>query len=328
MYNNKTELQLISVIVPIYKVEKYLNNCVESIQNQTYKNLEIILVDDGSPDSCPELCDKFAEEDERIKVVHKVNGGLSDARNAGIEVATGTYITFVDSDDFLLEDMIETLYYLSEEYDADFVMCGKMDCGDDDIIGTIVPKSGPSKIKVFEGREKMTAYLKTNQIETTAWKKLYKSYLLDEIRFPKGKLHEDAFTTYKLVDAAGKILVTNKVGYVYRNNPQSIMNSGFSLKRLHSVEAKEEQLSYIEEKYPELRKFACAEVIYACNFCLKEMAKKDFLEKDIEKMLQVLYRKYYRQYLTVNNVSIRGKMLALAATINTRFARKILKFTD
>lgn len=320
--------ELISVIVPIYKVEKYLNNCVKSIQNQTYKNLEIILVDDGSPDSCPELCDKAAEVDERIKVIHKVNGGLSDARNAGIDVATGDFITFVDSDDFLLDDMIETLYCLSEEYDADFVMCKKMDCGDDDIIDTIVPRSGPSKIKVFKGREKMAAYLKTNQIETTAWKKLYKRNLLDDLRFPKGKLHEDAFTTYKLVDAASKIVVTNKVGYVYRNNPQSIMNSGFSLNRLHSIEAKEEQLNFIEEKYPELRKFACAEVIYACNFCLREMAKKDFLEKDIEEMLQVLYRKYYRQYLTVNNVSVRGKILALSATINTRFARKILKFTE
>lgn len=317
--------KLISVIVPIYKVEKYLENCVKSIQDQTYKNLEIILVDDGSPDSCPELCDRFAEVDERIKVIHKVNGGLSDARNAGIDMATGDYITFVDSDDFLLEDMIETLYCLSEKYDADFVMCKKMDCGDDDIIGTIVPPSDSSYIKVFEGREKMAAYLKTNQIETTAWKKLYKRYLLDELRFPKGKLHEDAFTTYKLVDIASKIVVTNKVGYVYRNNPQSIMNSGFSLNRLYSIEAKQEQLKFIEEKYPELRNFACAEVIYACNFCLREMAKKDFLEKEIEEILQGLYRKYYRQYLTVNNVSLKGKILALAAAINTRIARKIIK---
>lgn len=263
--------------------------------------------------------------DERIKVIHKVNGGLSDARNAGIDMATGDYITFVDSDDFLLEDMIETLYCLSEKYDADFVMCKKMDCGDDDIIGTIVPPSDSSYIKVFEGREKMAAYLKTNQIETTAWKKLYKRYLLDELRFPKGKLHEDAFTTYKLVDIASKIVVTNKVGYVYRNNPQSIMNSGFSLNRLHSIEAKQEQLKFIEEKYPELRNFACAEVIYVCNFCLREMAKKDFLEKEIEEILQGLYRKYYRQYLTVNNVSLKGKILALAAAINTRIARKIIK---
>ena len=308
MLNNKTEALLVSVIVPIYKVEKYLDNCVKSILNQTYKKLEIILVDDGSPDSCPELCDKFAEADKRIKVIHKNNGGLSDARNAGIDMATGDYITFVDSDDFLLEDMIETLYCLSEKYKADFVMCKKMDCGDDDTISTIVPPSDSSNIKVFEGCEKMAAYLKTNQIETTAWKKLYRRYLLDDIRFPKGKIHEDAFTTYKLVDIAKRIVVTQKVGYVYRNNPQSIMNNGFSLKRLHSIEAKQEQLKFIEERYPELRQFACAEVIYACNFCLKEMVKKSFLEKNIEEMIQVLYRKYCRQYLTVNNVSSKGKM--------------------
>ena len=103
------------------------------------------------------------------------------------------------------------------------------------------------------------------------------------------------------------------------------MNSGFSLNRLHSIEAKQEQLKFIEEKYPELRKFARAEVIYTCNFCLREMVKKDFLEKDIEERLQVLYRKYYREYLTVNNVSVKGKILALAAAISTRVARKILK---
>lgn len=325
MLNNKIKPPLISVIVPIYKVEKYLGNCIKSIQNQSYKNLEIILVDDGSPDSCPALCDKFAKVDERIKVIHKINGGLSDARNVGIDVATGDYITFVDSDDFLLENVIETLYCLSDKYNADFVMCKKMDCGDDDVIGTIVPPNDSSNIEVFEGHEKMVAYLETNQIETTAWKKLYKRYLFDNLRFPKGKLHEDAFTTYKLVDIASKIVVTDKVGYVYRNNPRSIMNSGFSLKRLHSIEAKQEQLKFIEKKYPELRKFACAEVIYACNFCLKEMAKKNFFEKDVEKMIQGLYRKYYRQYLAVNNVKIAGKILVLVATIDTRAARKILE---
>lgn len=316
---------LISVVVPIYNVEKYLRTCIDSIMNQNYKKLEIILCDDGSTDSCPQICDEYAKIDSRIKVIHKKNGGLSDARNAGINIAKGKYITFVDSDDFLLEDMIETLYILSKKYDADFVMCKKMDCGDDDIVSTIVPPCDSLNIKVFEGREKMAAYLKTNQIETTAWKKLYNRSLFGDLRFPKGKLHEDAFTTYKLVDSARKIVVTNKVGYVYRNNPQSIMNSGFSLNRLHSIEAKQMQLRFIEEKYPELRKYACAEVIYACNFCLGEMVKKDFFEKDIEEVLQELYRKYYKQYLIVNNVSVKGKVLALAAAIHTRIARKILK---
>lgn len=325
MQNNETMPPLISVIVPIYKVEKYFECCVKSILNQTYKNLEIILVDDGSPDSCPALCDKYAETDDRIKVIHKSNGGLSDARNVGIEASVGSYITFVDSDDFLLEDMIETLFFLSNEYNADFVMCDKIYCGENDTIDCIFPPNAPENIKVFEGHEKMEAYLKTNQIETTAWKKLYKRYLLDNLRFPKGKLHEDAFTTYKLVDMASKIVVTNKVGYVYRYNPQSIMHSGFSLNRLDSIKAKQEQLEFIEENYPELKKYACAEVIYACNICLREMSKKDFFEKDIERSLQHLYRKYYKQYISVNNVSIKGKIVALAASINTYIARKILK---
>ena len=324
MPDNNSSSSLVSIIVPVYKVENYLNDCIKSIQKQTYKNLEIILVDDGSPDSCPEICDKLAETDERIKVIHKCNGGLADARNAGINIASGEYITFVDSDDLLLNDMIETLYCLSEKYDADFVMCKKIDCEDDDTIDTIVFSNDTSSAtRLFEGREKMTAYLKTKQIDTTVWKKLYKKILFNNLRFPNGKLHEDAFITYKLIDIAKRVVVTDKIGYVYRKNPQSIMNSGFSLNRLHSIEAKKEQLKFIEKMYPELRKYACADIIYSCNFCLTEMTKSDFFEKDIEEMLQKLYRKYFRQYLSVNTTSVKGKFFALVATISTQLARKI-----
>ena len=115
--------ELISVIIPVYKVEKYLKRCVESVQKQTFKNLEIILIDDGSPDSCGEMCDEMSKMDSRIKVVHKNNGGLSDARNAGIEIASGKYVVFVDSDDWLDLDMIDLLYRILKQYDADFAEC-------------------------------------------------------------------------------------------------------------------------------------------------------------------------------------------------------------
>ena len=316
---------LISVVVPIYKVEKYLNNCIKSILIQTYENLEIILVDDGSPDSCPQICDALAKQDNRIKVIHKKNGGLSDARNAGLEISKGKYITFVDSDDFISNDMIETLYNMCIKFQADFAMCQKADCDDDDTIDSVELDVSEIKYKTFENVEKMKAYLITNEIETTAWKKLYKSNLIKQFRFPKGKIHEDVFTTYQIIDKAEKIVVTNRIGYYYRNNPQSIMNSGFSLNRLHAIEAKLEQLRFIEIKYPSLYKFAAAEVIYACNYCLKEMALKNYYDQSIEKKIQSLYRKYVRYYVRKNNVSISGKMMSIVAFVYTKFARTLIR---
>ena len=316
---------LISIVVPVYKVEKYLNNCIKSILMQTYENLEVILVDDGSPDSCPQICDALAKQDNRIRVIHKKNGGLSDARNAGLEISRGKYITFVDSDDFVSNDMIEILYNMCINLQADFAMCQKADCGEDDTIDSVEYDVSEIKYKTFENAEKMSAYLVTNEVETTAWKKLYRSSLIKQFRFPKGKIHEDAFTTYLIVDKAEKIAVTNKIGYYYRNNPQSIMNSGFSINRLHSIEAKREQLSFIEVKYPTLFKYAAAEVVYACNYCLKEMALRDYYDKSIETDIQTLFREYVRYYISVNNVSFSGKVISVAAFINTRFARMIIR---
>ena len=316
---------LISIVVPVYKVEKYLNNCIKSILMQTYENLEIILVDDGSPDKCPKLCDSIAKQDNRVKVIHKKNGGLSDARNVGLAIAKGKYITFIDSDDFIAKDMIEVLYNMCIKLQSDFAMCQKADCNDDDSIATVEFDTSEIKYKTFEKKEKMYAYLVTNEIETTVWKKLYKSTLIKQFRFPKGKLHEDAFTTYLIIDKAEKIAVTNKIGYYYRNNPQSIMNSGFSLNRLDSIEAKREQLRFIGAKYPSLYKYAAAEVIYACNYCLKEMALRKYYDKSIENEIQSLYRKYVRYYIGVNNVSISGKILSIVAFIYTRFARMLIR---
>lgn len=316
---------LISIVVPVYKVEKYLNNCIKSILMQTYENLEVILVDDGSPDSCPQLCDALAKQDNRVKVIHKKNGGLSDARNVGLEISKGKYITFVDSDDFISNDMIEILYNMCINLQADFAMCQKLDCDEEDTINSVEFDVSEIKYKTFENAEKMNAYLATNEIETTAWKKLYKSTLIKQFRFPKGKIHEDAFTTYRIIDKAEKIAVTNRIGYYYRNNPQSIMNSGFSLNRLHAIEAKLEQLSFIEAKYPSLYKFAAAEVIYACNYCLKEMALKSYYDQSIENKIQLFYRKYVRYYIMRNNVSLSGKVVSVVAFVYTKFARKLIQ---
>ena len=318
------EKEIISVIVPIYKVESYLENCIKSIVAQTYKNLDIILVDDGSPDRCPLICDQYARMDNRIRVIHKENGGLSDARNAGLDIAIGEFITFIDSDDFVFPDYIEILYSLCKKYNADFSMCQCIHCGMGDTLNTVQREQGSDIIEIFEGRDKMKAYLATGKIDTVAWKKLYSIDLIKNIRFPFGKLHEDAFFTPIILDKAKRVVITKKIGYVYRINANSIMNSGFSVKRLDAIEAKIIQRELIKTKYSELLVYASAGVIYACNLCLKEMAIKKYYDNKIEKKIQKLYRKYTIDYCKIKKTSLKGKIVAIAATINTRLARSFV----
>lgn len=315
---------VISVVIPVYKIEKYLCACVDSILGQTYSNLDIILVDDGSPDSCPEICDEYAGRDSRIRVIHKENGGLSDARNAGIAAAKGKYITFVDGDDFIFPSMIETLYTLCVKYDADFSACRHIECSDNDTLQTVSAEQVETQEEVFTGREKMRAFFANEKITTMAWEKFYNIRLFENVRFPKGKLHEDVFTTYLLVDSAEKIAVTTEVGYVYRQNPKSIMNSGFSIHRLDAIEGKLNQLAFVDEKYPELHRYAGSGVAYACNVCLREMTIKGYYDKPTEEKIQRLYRRYTKFYLR-SKASTKGKVIAVLASISTRLARIALR---
>ncbi len=230
------ENALISVIVPIYNVEAYLEQCVDSILNQTYKNLEVILVDDGSPDRCGMICDSYAAKDSRIVVVHKENGGLSDARNTGIDIAKGKYLTFVDSDDYLALDCIECLYQNLQIYDADISVISmdhpsEHDFKEDDRIA----------ISECMGAEQaIVEMLHAGKFPVSACGKLYPSESFCAIRFPQGKWYEDLFTIYKIVMKARKVAWTNQVGYFYVTRPGSIMHSGFSMKCLHMLEALDE----------------------------------------------------------------------------------------
>ena len=175
-------MDLISVIVPVYKVEKYLDRCVESIVNQTYKNLEIILVDDGSPDNCGAMCDNWAEKDSRIKVIHKENGGLSDARNAGMNTATGDLMGFVDSDDYISPDMYQLLYENMLENNSDISACGVQIVFEDDRPANLLTKD--SNIVLNTG-EAMKAIIEESYLKQPVWYKLYKTELIKDIPFVK-----------------------------------------------------------------------------------------------------------------------------------------------
>lgn len=235
-------MEKISVIVPVYKVEDYLERCVCSICRQTYENLEIILVDDGSPDACGRMCDSFAAIDSRIKVIHKINGGLSDARNAGIEALTGESVVFVDSDDWLDPDMIELLHRMKQEYKADIVECSYRNIYKDRI-----EEETTCSAEIVEGDSQfaLEGMLDWRYFKPIAWNKLYNRQSLGNVRFPKGKLHEDEFTTYQYFWNAEKLVYVDVSKYNYdRTRDDSITGGQFRENNLDACWAFRERVDF------------------------------------------------------------------------------------
>ncbi len=241
-------LDLISVIIPVYKVEQYLDKCISSVVGQTYKNLEIILVDDGSPDDCPRICDEWAKKDARVKVIHKANGGLSDARNAGMAIASGELIGFVDSDDWIKAEYFDLLYRAIQETDSDISVCG--------INRTRIEAEADidninADFEIFTPKEAISDIINDRKLKVVVWNKLYKRELLKNEFFPVGRYHEDEFFTYRIIDKAEKIVYTPFPLYNYRQREGSIMTS-VSLHRLDVLDAYIERIKLFEKKYPEL----------------------------------------------------------------------------
>ena len=217
--NSNTSL-LVSVIIPIYNVEKYLNKCIESVVNQTYKNLEIILIDDESPDSCPEKCDEWSKKDARIKVIHKKNGGLSAARNDGMRLATGKYIGFVDSDDIISPHMIEDLMNLIVDNSSDIVCCDFSKFFE----GMKVEYTRYSTMQSINQQEALRLLL-SEKITNHLCNKLFKRELFENIEFPVGRKYEDIGVMYKLILVSNKIVICNGKYYGYTIRNTSITNT-------------------------------------------------------------------------------------------------------
>lgn len=237
---------LITVVVPVYNVQDYLQACVNSIINQRYKNLEIILVDDGSTDSSGRLCDEYSEMDKRIIVIHQNNAGLSGARNAAIEIAKGDYITFVDSDDTINDDMISSLYELMIKNDAELAVTGLRSFWED---GTTKSNSHGNKVIIYNKCEALDCFLFNDYLTPCVCGKLYKMSLWQDIRCPLGKLHEDQFTTYKLIDKCSVVVFATDAKYNYRKRNGSIGHSSFSERTYDLYIGINEEYNYISSKY-------------------------------------------------------------------------------
>ena len=243
----KQNLPLISVIIPVYDVEKYLRKCIDSVINQTYTNLEIILVSDTSPDNCEKICDDYASKDIRIKVIHKEKNGLSAARNAGIDIASGEYIGFVDSDDYIVDDMYELLYKNIIKENADMSVCGFYDCFEGE-----QPSKNKPKYLVADREEAMQEAL-VGDIRVNAWNKLYKAEIFDDIRYPVGKIAEDAFIIIDILMKCQKVVYTSEQKYYYCRRESGLSAAASPLGSFDNIEAYQKNYDKINLDFPNLR---------------------------------------------------------------------------
>lgn len=258
---------MISVIVPVYNVEKYLKQCVDSIIAQTYADLEIILVDDGSTDSCPVICDEYAAKDARIRVLHKKNGGLSDARNMGLEVARGEFIGFVDSDDYIMPTMYEILYQACMDQEVLIAMCGRRVI--DEKENVIRYECCIENAVLLDTKKAVQSLLlNDNRCDSAACDKLYRSFLFANVRYPDKVHYEDQNVTARLISCTENIYHVGQALYVYRKREGSITSLDFNEHSIDEVKQAELLKEFVDKKYSELKDDSLNFVSYKMGFPL------------------------------------------------------------
>lgn len=292
----------ISVIVPVYNVESYLSACLESLINQTYQQLEIILINDGSTDNCPKICDSYASKDSKIVVIHQKNVGLSGARNTGLRHATGDLISFMDSDDLLSLDYYQKLSDILLENKADIVECAYAKFETENDI-TKINQSSYKSAEIYK-TEKALELLMNEYIKQMVWNKLYRKEVIKNILFPVGKINEDEYWSYKIFGNAKKIIKIHDILYFYRQQPESIMGKDYSLKRLDGLDALEERIQYMQMNFPELENLAIKKYCLGAIFHFQMLLNNSHLDankshrnkiyKNIKKYNTLTYSKHWR----------------------------------
>lgn len=313
---------LISVIVPVYNVEQYLNKCIESIVNQTYSNLEIILVDDGSPDNCPQICDDWANRDSRIKVIHQQNQGGGPARNVALDIAKGKFISFVDSDDYISPVFYENMVsFMSGE--VDIVECDYTEVNDENASFSL-----DNFLKDYAVEEALKCNIEDSIFKQLIWNKLYKREIIKNIRFPDSKGIDDEFWTYKIIGNANKLRRINSVLYAYRQQNSSVMHIKFSLSRLNAILAKAQRVEYIRKKYPKLESIARINLWFTCLFlgqkALVYLDKAD--EAKAFELIRNALSKEKLKLLDYNNLTFKYKAWLLLSSISIRLVCKIRNY--
>lgn len=313
--NNKPP---VSVVVPIYNVEKYLDRCVQSILSQTYNNLEIILVDDGSPDHCGRMCDNYAKKDARVKVIHKDNGGLSDARNAAIDIATGEYILCIDSDDYVHHNLVMTLVESSQHNNADIAVAGYQNVLEGEGPVDLNRPMANTDIRALDAQDALEIMLYQKHVTNSAWGKLYRRSLFGtDIRYPKGKLCEDLATTYRLFGRAKKIAICSAKLYFYLQRPTSIINSPFKEDRADALKFAEEQLLFVKHNFPEIQKAAENRVFMEAVFITSAMTIADRKQyAPIWDACRCVFKKYQWRVLKDPEARLQQRIYGLAVALS------------
>lgn len=298
---------MVSVVVPVYKTEKYLRKCVDSLLHQTFKDYEIILVDDGSPDESGRICDEYANNNGCVRVIHKKNGGLSDARNSGIREAAGEYITFADSDDWVEPDLLEVLVE-GIRLGAQVSCCGFYTIRD----GHGKPwRDHMPDYQVMDAAAAVKDMMYGHSIDTSAWGKLFRRDCFDELRFPTGHLYEEVATTYRLMLTQEKVAITTRPLYHYVKHEESIVTARYTPSHKDMLYYSCEMLRFAEQERPALIPAAQRRIVYACFYLLKTMGA-DYTKypEDVQEIMEQ-FRKYKSQVFHDEQVSRRDKTAIL-----------------
>lgn len=313
--------ELISIIVPVYNVEKYLKKCVDSIVNQTYKNLEIILVDDGATDNSGKICDELVELDNRIKVYHKKNGGLSDARNYGVERATGDYIGFVDSDDYIDAEMYEKLYEAIKKENVDVAECN---------LKIVYPEktdlfTDQKYYQICNKQEYLEEYLKIEKIFGSACVRLTKADIAKKLKFPVGKLYEDTYYAYDLIGIVDKYVIVDNPYYNYLMRENSITNAKFNPRIFDLIEIVEKFHTNVYKNYPSLKEAADCRKMYAYFSVLNSiLLEEDFKNNSFYKQIIDYFKEEYTKLLRNKYITRNRKLSILLIKFSVNLYRKVL----
>lgn len=320
------EKPLISVIVPAYNVEKFIGKCIDSILRQSFKDFEVLLIDDGAKDSTPEICDACAKKDSRIKVYHKENGGLSDARNYGIDRMQGKYVTFIDSDDYVDSGYFEYLYGLiTQEEDIQIAICGKKSVREDENASP-----DPETFhEIITGERAVQKMLCGHGSGHSAWGKLYSADLWKTVRYPKGKIYEDYATTYRVMALVDKAAWGNAAMYFYVQHIESIMHQKCSRRSLSLVDIADEETEFIVKKWPALKQEALARKVTSELKCLQNIlnAKNEEFDDYKQKIVEDV-RRHKGELLASKKVALKTKIKIIALLLGERTFAFIYNLND
>lgn len=309
-----TDKPLVSLVVPIYKAQDYLRECVDSLLAQTYDNIEIVLIDDGSPDGCGAICDEYAARDGRINVLHQRNLGVSAARNAGVSASKGAFTAFIDADDWADCDLVEYLLDLLTETDSDIAVCGCETSGNS------------STGKVFTGEEALREMLLQKSFDTGPWSKLFKTELVKREPFPENMFFEDLAVMCRIIGGAQRVVYSDRKIYHYRATPDGTMSGVHTERLLDEIKAADMMYTYVTETFPALEAEAASRKFSACCQVLLKLPEEGY--ENFRKTAWDMICKTRGRVLAAHGVRAKNRVAAAVSFLGGRAIRGLWRLAN